>query len=65
MSRKAHSLEALVRHGFDLLLELRRHQEAHLLLTQAVAYLKILLRDRGSGAQPILITVQALRIRES
>jgi len=64
MSRKTHTLEGLVRHAFDLLLELRGHQEAHILLTQAVAYLKILLRERGAGAQPIVISVQALRIRE-
>jgi len=63
MERQAPSVETLIRHAFALLLEIRRDREARRLLSLAIAFLKTLLRDADTHAQPVVLSVQALRIR--
>lgn len=58
------SVEALVREGFNLLLELRRHPEARRLIPLANAFLKALLHQTGRDAPPIVVCVKAMPIRK-
>jgi len=63
MERQTPSVETLTRHAFGLLLEIRRDREARRLLSLAIAFLKTLVRDADTHAQPVVLSVQALRIR--
>lgn len=65
MSRTTPSVEALVRQAFGLLLEIRTHPEALPLLGQAIAFLKMLVEDPATGTQTMVVSVRAVRIRES
>ena len=65
MKHPSPSIEALVRHAFDLLLQIRNRPEAPSRLGQAVAFLKLLAREKDAQSNPLLITVQAVRIRET
>lgn len=48
-----------------LLLELRTRHNAHQLLSQAVAFLELLARDKEVEATPILLSVRAMQLRRS
>ena len=64
MSRQNPSVESMVRKAFELLLELRAHPEAHRLLSLAIGFLKTLVRDTDREALPVMVAVQAVRIRK-
>ncbi len=64
MKRLSPSVEAQVRHAFGLLLEIRSQPEAPNLLAQANAFLKMLVQGADTQAQPVVISVQAVRIRD-
>lgn len=64
MARPSPSVEAMVRHAFGLVLELRNHREAPSVLAQAIAFLKLLVEQRGNRSSPVLISVQAVHIRK-
>ncbi len=65
MKRPSPSIEAQVRHAFELLLEIRSQPAAANLLAQANAFLKMLVQGADTQSHPVVITVQAVRIRES
>lgn len=65
MNRKPVVIEAMVRDAFGLLLEIRGQKEAGRLLNLAIAFLKLLLCDTKAQAPPLVISVQAVRIRET
>lgn len=64
MNRRSNSVESLVREAFALLLELRAHPDASHMLSLANAFLDMLLRQKGADEPPMLISVQAVRIRK-
>ena len=63
MKRKTGSVEALVRHAFDLLLEIRQRPEAPRLLTLVIGYLQSLARQGGAGGEDWVVCVRTVRIR--
>ncbi len=63
MKRKRGSVEALVRHAFDLLLEIRQRPEAPRLLTQVIGYLQSLVKEGGAENEHWVVCVRAVRIR--
>lgn len=63
MNRRSDSVEVLVREGFALLLELRRHPEGKQLIPLANAFLETLLQQAATDAPPIVISVKAVSIR--
>ena len=64
MARPSPSVEAMVRHAFGLLLEIRSQKEAKSLLTQAIAFLRLLLEEARPQTTPLVVSVRAVRIRE-
>ncbi|MFB3921716.1 MAG: hypothetical protein ACE145_08340 [Terriglobia bacterium] len=64
MRRPSPSVEAQIRHAFGLLLEIRNQPEAPSLLAKAIAFLKMLMEGGSRQAPPIVISVQAVRIRD-
>lgn len=63
MKRGTYEERALLRQSFDLLLELRSRPEARKLLGQAVTYLRLLEHQGETEALPLLISVQAVRLK--
>jgi hypothetical protein len=64
MNGRSNSIEGLVREGFTLLLELRRHPEARRLIPLANAFLETLLRQAAQDAPPFVVSVKAMPIRK-
>jgi hypothetical protein len=64
MARQTPAVEAMVRQAFGLLLEIRDRREAKSLLAKAIAFLKLLQQDRTGQANPLVVTIQAVRIRD-
>ena len=65
MKRPSPSVEAMVRNAFGLLLEIRSQPRAENLLGQAIAFQKMLAEEPAAQANPVVISVQAVRIRDS
>jgi hypothetical protein len=65
MKRPSPSIEAMMRNAFGLLLEIRSQPGAQNLLGQAIAFLKMLAEEPAAQANPMVISVQAVRIRDS
>jgi hypothetical protein len=63
MDRRSNTVEALIREGFSLLLELRRHNDAQRLIPLANAFLGTLLQQADSDAPPLVVSVKAVPIR--
>jgi hypothetical protein len=63
MARPSPAVEAMVRHAFSLVLELRSHREAQSILAQAIAFLRLLAEERGNTRSPLVISVRAVHIR--
>jgi hypothetical protein len=55
---------ALLRQAFDILLELRSRPDARKLLAKAVIYLRLLDHQGEPGELPLVVSVQAIRVRE-
>ncbi len=58
------AIEAMVREGFALLLELRRHPEALRIMPLAIAFLEMLLRHGAHDAPSLVVSVKALSLRK-
>lgn len=54
----------MVRHAFGLLLELRTRDNAPQLLSQAIAFLEMLARQKDVNATPVMISVRAMQLRK-
>ena len=55
----------MARQAFGLLLEIRERQNAHHLLTQAIAFLEMLVREKEVNAAPIVLSVRVMQLRKS
>jgi hypothetical protein len=64
MDRRSNTVEALIREGFTLLLELRRHPDAQRLIPLANAFLGTLLQQAAADAPPIVVSVKVVPIRK-
>lgn len=64
MARPSHSVEAMVRHAFGLVLEIRSRKDAKSLLTQAISFLRLLLEEPSAQASSMVVSVRAVRIRD-
>lgn len=65
MARPSPTVEAMVRHAFGLVLELRSHREAKSILAQAIAFLNLLVEHPDSRSNPVVVSVRAVHIRDS
>lgn len=65
MKRTLCSAQEMTRHAFGLLLELRARRNAPRLLSQAIAYLELLVREKEVDATPILLSVRVAQLRKS
>ena len=64
MRGRLDSVEVMVREGFNLLLELRRHPEARRLMPLANAFLQTLLHQADRDVPPFVVSVKAMPIRK-
>ena len=64
MSGEGASTEWNFRKAFDLLLKMRRHEQAEQILGQMVGYMKTVLRETDGESPPIIVSVQAIRLRQ-
>lgn len=65
MKAKPRTTQRMARQAFGLLLELRERENAHQLLTQAIAFLEMLERENDVNAAPIVLSVQVMQLRKS
>lgn len=53
----------MARQAFGLLLELRQRENAHELLSQAIAFLEMLRKEKDINAAPIVVSVRLMPVR--
>jgi hypothetical protein len=58
------SIDLNFRKAFDLLLKMRQHQQAEQILGYMVGYMKTLLRQTDAESPPVIVSVQAIRLRQ-
>ncbi len=63
MGFRSNEVELLIRKGFDLLLELRRHPDAQRLLPLATACLETILKQGEGDAPPLMVSIKAILLR--
>ena len=64
MARPKPGVEAMVRNAFALLLEIRAHPQAQRMLLLTIGFLKTLIRQTDGEAAPVVVAVQAVRLRD-
>jgi len=64
MKAKPRTTQRTARKAFGLLLELRERENAYQLLTQAIAFLEMLGREKDMKAAPIILSVQMMQLRK-
>jgi hypothetical protein len=65
MKAKPRTTQTMARKAFGLLLELREREDAHQLLTQAIAFLEMLGREKEVNAAPFMLSVRVMQLRKS
>lgn len=65
MKPKPRTTQKMARQAFGLLLDLRERENAHQLLTQAIAFLEMLGRERNMHAAPMMLSIQLMELRKS
>ena len=65
MKAKPRTTQNMARQAFGLLLELRERENAHQLLTQAIAFLEMLGQEKNWNAAPIMLSVRVMQLRKS
>jgi hypothetical protein len=55
----------MARQAFGLLLELRQRDNAHQLLSQAIAFLEMLGREKEVNSAPFMLSVRVMQLRKS
>jgi hypothetical protein len=65
MKTTARSTQKMAQQAFGLLLELRTRHDAQQLLSQAVAFLDLLAREKEVNATPIMLSVRVMQLRRS
>ncbi|MGD1101821.1 MAG: hypothetical protein ABSA59_07105 [Terriglobia bacterium] len=65
MKTTPRNTQKMAREAFGLLLELRERGNARQLLTQAIAFLDMLAREKEVNAAPIMLSVRLMQLRKS
>jgi len=65
MKTTSRSTQKMARKAFGLLLEMRDREDAHQLLTKALAFLEVLARGKGSNGAPIMLSIRLMELRKS
>ena len=65
MNAQARKIQKMARVAFGLLLELRDRENAHQLLTQAIAFLDMLVKGKDANSAPIMLSVRVMQLRKS
>jgi hypothetical protein len=65
MKSTSRSTQKMARQAFGLLLEMRAHENAHQLLSEAIAFLEMLAREKDAKTAPVLFSVRLLQLRKS
>ena len=65
MKTTSRSTQKMARRAFGLLLEMRERQDAHQLLTKALAFLEVLAREKDGNAAPIMLSIRLMQLRKS
>jgi hypothetical protein len=64
MKVKPRTTQKMARQAFGMLLELRERENAHQLLTQAIAFLEMLGREKDRNAAPTMLSVHVMQLRK-
>lgn len=65
MKSKPITTRKMARQAFGLLLELRQREDAHQVLSKALAFLEILAREKQIDASTIIFSVRLMPLRKS
>ena len=65
MKSKLITTQKMARQAFGLLLELREREDAHQVLSKALAFLEILVRDKQVDASSIMLSIRLMPLRKS
>lgn len=65
MKAKPRTTQKMARQAFGLLLDLRERENAQQLLSQAIAFLEMLGRERGMNTAPMMLSVRVMQLRKS
>jgi hypothetical protein len=55
----------MARRALEILLQLSQRENAHHLLTQAIAFLEMLDRDKDAKTTPVILSVRVMQLRKS
>ncbi|MGH9432587.1 MAG: hypothetical protein ACRD3T_13680 [Terriglobia bacterium] len=64
MNGEGPSIDWHFRRAFDLLLRMRQHEQSEQILAQLVEYMRTLLRETDGDFPAIIVSVQAIRLRQ-
>lgn len=64
MKSTPRTMQKMARDAFALLLELRERENAHQLLTQAIAFLEMLGREKDVKATPVMLSIRVMQLRK-
>jgi hypothetical protein len=64
MKASPKNTQKMARQAFGLLLEMRDRQDAHQLLSQAIAFLEILVRGKYDPAAPMMLSIRVMQLRK-
>ena len=65
MKATPRTTQKMARQAFGLLLELRGRDDAHQLLTKALAFLEVLAREKDVNGAPIMLSIRVMQLRKS
>lgn len=65
MKTTPRAMQQMAREAFGLLLDLRERENAHQLLSQAIAFLQMLGREKDVNAAPIMLSIRVMQLRKS
>lgn len=65
MKTTPRTMQQMAREAFGLLLELRERDNAHQLLTQAIAFLRMLGKEKDAKGAPIMLSIRVMQLKKS
>ena len=65
MNTTPRNTQKMARDAFGLLLEMRERENAHQLLTKALAFLEVLVREKDVNSAPVMLSIRVMQLRKS
>ena len=65
MKSKLITTQKMARKAFGLVLELREREDAHQVLSKALAFLEILVREKQVDASSIMLSIRLMQLRKA